>query len=120
MDKAKSIKFVFEGQESKIKLVYRGRTTIALIVVGKGEITLQDHADRAFCGMSICHPKDDYDIREGIKQACRNALGISEHNGDSIIHVGGDVLHAEIYREIRETLNPHPWGVSKESDSCTK
>jgi len=100
MDKVKSIKFVFEGQESKIKLVYRGRTTIATIIIGKEDMTYKDRHKRVYAGVSTCHPNDTYDVTEGIKQACRSALGISACNER---HCQWEY---DIYREIRKTLNP--------------
>lgn len=98
--KPKSIKFVFEGQESKIKLVYRGQTTIALIVIGKEDMTYKDRCERVYCGTSTCSPRDTYNVNEGIKMACRHALSISDYN----CKYDCDERERVIYREIRKVL----------------
>jgi hypothetical protein len=48
----------------------------------KQPISRQDHNDletkRIFGGVSFCHPSDAFNFHEGIKQACRHALGIQQ------------------------------------------
>jgi len=100
MDKVKSIKFNFEGEQCRIKLTYRGKTTIALIVIGKGDMTGLDRNQRVYCGVSSCNPCDTYDIKTGIKLACRGAL-LGCTTGEPLPR------RAAIYREIRKALNPN-------------
>ena len=109
MNKRKSVKFVFEGQPCKVKITYRGPTTIALVIIGKGDMTGLDRSQRVYCGVSSCNPCDVYDITTGIKLACRDALMID----DCRFALPDSTRRAAIYREIRKALNPHPWGVGR-------
>lgn len=111
MEKVKGFKFVYEGQDCKVKLVYRGKTTIALIIIGKEDMTGQDRWERVYAGASSCDPRDTYDVLTGIKLACRSALGVSEENDHCVRQ---DVRRSAIYRSIRMALNPKPWNISKE------
>lgn len=106
MENAKSIKFEFDGQDCKVRLTYRGHTTIALIVIGKQDMTGLDRQERVYCGTSSCHPGDTYDVKMGVKQACRMALMISDYNDHCQAQDKEAVRRAGIYRAIREALKP--------------
>jgi len=87
------------------------------ILIGDPEqqpYSLSSHKDpdqkRLFAGVSFCHPNDDFDFLEGIRQACRHALQIG---GWDWTPPGGARRRA-IYRACRVAINLYWTKTTKE------
>jgi len=59
---------------------------------------------RLFAGTSFCHPKDEFDMLEGVKHACRHALEIKQIGGWDWTPPSHERLRA-IYRACRVAIN---------------
>jgi hypothetical protein len=92
--------------------IYAQRVTpnvvVVTVLVGNPSEPLkrQEHGDptarRLYGGASFCHPNDEFDMLEGVKQACKNALEIN-NTGWHFPTAGYDRRRA-IYRACREAI----------------
>ena len=96
---------VFERQELTIQATRKTPNVVtAVILIGDPEqhYKKDDHCDaqkrRAFAGISFCHPKDEFDMLEGVKRACKHALEI---NGNVWAFSPGLERRKAIYRACR-------------------